>query len=79
MFGKNLKFTVDTSDDGKIHFFDIKILNKGETVIFMKGTEILVQHDSSEHWNTKTALVSSLYHRVQKICSNQHLFRTQVN
>ena len=30
-FDKNLRFYVDTFDNGNIHFFDIKILNNGET------------------------------------------------
>ena len=79
MFHKNLRFTVDTFDDDKIYFLDIKILKNEETVICMKDTELHVQHDSSEHWSTKTALVLSLYDRAQKICSNQHLFMTQVH
>ena len=29
-FGKNLRFSVDTFDDGNIHFLDIKILNNGD-------------------------------------------------
>ena len=32
-FDNNLRFTVDTLDDGNIHFIDIKTLNNGETDI----------------------------------------------
>ena len=80
-FDKNLRFTVDTFDDGNIHFLDIKILNNGETDIYIKDTNtgLYVQYHSYEHWNTKIAWVRSLYDRAQKICSNQHLFMTQVN
>ena len=80
-FDKNLRFSVDTFDDGNIHFLDIKILNNSATDIYIKDTNtgLDVQHHSYEHWNTKTAWVRSLYHRAQKICSNQHLFMTQVN
>ena len=80
-FDKNLRFSVDTFDDGNIHFLDIKILNNGETDIYIKDTNtgLYVQYHSYEHWNTKTAWVCSLYHRTQKICSNQHLLMTQVN
>ena len=73
-FDKNLRFSVDTFDDGNIHFLDIKIFNNGETDIYIKDTNtgLYVQYHSYEHWNTKTAWVRSLYHRAQKICSNQH-------
>ena len=78
---KNLRFSVDTFDDGNIHFLDIKIFNNGETDIYIKDTNtgLYVQYHSYEHWNTKTAWICSLYHRAEKICSNQHLFMTQVN
>ena len=77
-FDKNLRFTVDTFDDGNIHFLDIKILNNGETDIYIKDTNtgLYVQYHSYKHWNTKTAWVCSLYNRAQKICRNQHLFMT---
>ena len=48
------------------------------SVILKFWTGHYVQYHSYEHWNTKTAWVRSLYHRAQKICSNQHLFMTQV-
>ena len=56
-------------------------MNNGETDIYVKDTNtgLYVQYHSYEHGNTKTAWVHSLYDRVQKICSNQHLFKTQVN
>ena len=78
---KNLRFTIDTFHKSNIHFLDINILNNGETDIYMKDTNtgLYVQHHSYEHWNTKTAWVHSLYHKAQKICSNQQLFMTQVN
>ena len=80
-FGKNLRFSVDTFDDGNIHFLDIKILNNGETDVYTKDTNtgLYVQYHSYEHWNTKTAWVHSLYHRAQKVCSNQHLSMTHIN
>ena len=73
-FDKNLRF----SDDGNIYFLNIKILKNGATGIYIKDTNtgLDVQH---EHWNTKTAWARLLYHRAQKICSNQPLFVTQVN
>ena len=80
-FDKNLRFSVDTFDDGNIHFLDIKILNNGETDVYTKDTNtgLYVQYHSYEHWNTKTAWVHSLYHRAQKVCSNQHLSMTHIN
>ena len=68
-FSKNLRFSVDTFDDGNTHFLDIKILNNGETGIYIKDTNtgLYVQYHSYKHWNTKTAWVRSLYHRAQKI------------
>ena len=79
-FGKNLRFSVNAFDDGNIHFLDFKILNNGKTDIYIKDTNtgLYVQYQSYEHWNTKFALVRSLYHRAQKICSNQHLCHSYV-
>ena len=37
-FKKNLKFTADTFDNGNILFLDIKILNNGETDIYIKDS-----------------------------------------
>ena len=81
LFDKNLRFTVNTFDDGNIHFLDIKILNHCATDIYKKDTStgLYVQYHSYEHWNTKIGWVRSLYDRAQKICSNQHLFMMQVN
>ena len=64
-FDKNLRFTADMIDNGNIHFLDIKILNNGETDIYMKdtNTRLYVQYHSYEHWNAKTAWVHSLYHK----------------
>ena len=36
---QNLRFAVDTFDDGNIHSLDIKILNNGETDICIKDTD----------------------------------------
>ena len=47
-FDKNLRFSVNTFDDGNIHFLDIKILNNGETDIYIKDTNtgLYVQYHS---------------------------------
>ena len=35
-FNKNLRFSVDTFDDGNIHFLDSKIWNNGETYLYKR-------------------------------------------
>ena len=47
-FDKNLRFTIDTFDNGNIHFLDTKILNNGETDIYIKdiNTRLYVQYHS---------------------------------
>ena len=79
-FDQDLRFSVDTFDDGNIHFLDNKIFNNGETDICIKDTNtgLYVQYHSYKNWNTKSAWVRSLCHRAQKICSNQHLLMTQL-
>ena len=64
-----------------MHFLDIKILNNGETDIYIKDTNtgLYAQCHSYEHWKTKTAWVCSLYDRAQKICNNQQLLVAHVN
>ena len=37
-FGKNLRFTVNTFDNGNSHFLNIEILNNGEADIYIKDT-----------------------------------------
>ena len=53
-FDKNLRFTINTFDDGNIHFLDIKILSHGETDLNKKGTNTgrYVQYYSYEYWDT---------------------------
>ena len=54
LFDKNLRFTINTFDDGNIHFLDIKILSHGETDLNKKGTNtgLYVQYHSYEYWDT---------------------------
>ena len=37
-FDKNLQFTVDTFDDGIIHFLDILVHSNGNTDVYSKAT-----------------------------------------
>ena len=57
LFDKKLRFIVDIFDNGNIQVVDIKILNNGETDIYIKDTNtgLYVQYYSYEHWDTKTA------------------------
>ena len=58
-FDKNLRLTVDTFDNSINHFLNIKVLNNGETDIYIKDTNtgLYVQYQGQGHWNTKAAWV----------------------
>ena len=49
-FDKNLRFTVDTFDDGNIHFLDIKILNNRESSTWFLTSE---SHIKENTYNVK--------------------------
>ena len=55
-FDKNLKFTVDNFENGKIHFLDLEISDSGID-IFRKSTHTgqYTRFDSFEPWSRKTA------------------------
>ena len=55
-FHKNLRFTVDTFDDGNVHFLDIAI-ERTTTDVYYKDTNTgqYVSFDSFEPWWRKTA------------------------
>ena len=55
-FDKNLKFTVDNFENGKIHFLDFEISDSGIN-IFRKSTHTgqYTRFDSFEPWSRKTA------------------------
>ena len=74
-FEKNLRFTVDTFDDSNIHFLDIKILNNGETDIYIKDNNIELY--SYEHWNTKSAWIQffNLAKKLKRIISQPSVLK----
>ena len=70
-FDKNLKFTVDNFENGKINFLNLEISDSGID-IFRKSTHTgqYTRFDSFEPGKRKTAWVRSLFHRAVNICSN---------
>ena len=79
-FDKNLQFTMDTFADQHVHFLDIDI-HKNETDMFFKPTHTgqYCNFTSQTPWRLKTALVSALYNRALKICSDATKFNKQVS
>ena len=79
-FDKNIKFTVDTFPDGKVHFLDIKV-DKNHTDIYYKDTHTgqYTSFHSQTPWRLKTAWIKTLFHRANKICSSKQAFQQQIN
>ena len=79
-FDKNIKFTVNTFPDGKVHFLDIKA-GKNYTDIYYKDTHTgqYTSFHSETPWRLKTAWIKTLFHRANKICSSKQAFQTQIN
>ena len=69
-FHKNLRFTVDRSENKVRHFLDIKMSAQGWT-IYRKNTHTgqYVHYDSFTSWNYKTSWICSLVTRDKRICS----------
>ena len=78
-FDRNLKFTVDTFDDGNIHFLDILVVPNGDTNVYSKPTNtgLYSHYDSYIPWRYKISWARSLFYRAKRICSNNRLFKTQ--
>ena len=78
-FDKNLKFTVDTFEDGNIHFLDIAVKTNGEIDVYSKPTNTgqYSHFKSFAPWNYKIAWARSLFNRAKRICSTPALFRSQ--
>ena len=78
-FDKNLKFTVDTFEDGKIHFLDISVYPNGDTDVYSKPTNtgLYSHYESYIPWRYKISWARSLFYRAKKICSNNRLFKIQ--
>ena len=79
-FDKNIKFTVDTFPDGKVHFLDIKV-DKNHTDIYYKDTHTgqYTSFHSQTPWRLKTAWIQALFHGANKICSSKQAFQQQIN
>ena len=79
-FDKNLKFTVDNFENGKIHFLDLEISDSGIDT-FRKSTHTgqYTRFDSFEPWSRKTAWVRSLFHRAVNICSNLTFINKEIS
>ena len=78
-FDRNLKFTVDTIEDGNVHFLDISVLPNGDTDVYSKPTNtgLYSHYESYIPWRYKISWARSLFYRAKRICSNNRLFKTQ--
>ena len=78
-FDKNLKFTVDSFDDGVVHFLDILVHSNGETDVYSKSTNTgqYTHFDSYTPWGYKISWARALFNRASHICSNNALFQKQ--
>ena len=76
---ENIQLTVDKFSNGNVHFLYIKI-NGNKTDIYFKETHTsqYTHFTRNTLWRFKTAWIRSLYHRAKKICSNNALFKNQV-
>ena len=78
-FDSNLKFTVDTFEDGNVHFLDISVLPNGVTDVYSKPTNtgLYSHYESYIPWRYKISWARSLFHRAKKICTNTRVFKAQ--
>ena len=79
-FDKNLKFTVDNFENGKIHFLDLEISDSGIDIFWTSThTGQYTRFDSFKPWSRRTAWVRSLFHRIVNICSNFTFINKQIS
>ena len=78
-FDNNLQFTVDTFDDGIVHFLDILVHSNGDTDVYSKPTNTGQYSHFCSYipWRYKISWARSLFNRAKKICSKNALFRSQ--
>ena len=77
-FAKGITFTVDTFDDGNIHFLDLSINGSNlEMSIYNKPTNTgqYINFCSFTPWRLKTAWITALYERGKRLCSTDFLFQ----
>ena len=80
-FDKNLKFTVDSFQNGKaVHFLDLQISKSGID-IFHKPTHTgqYSNYHSFELRSRKTAWIKSLFCQAVRICSNLNFLNRQIS
>ena len=79
-FDKNLNFTVDKFENGKVHFLDLEISESGIDV-FRKTTHTgqYTNFHSFEPWSRKTTWIKSLFCRAVRICSNTFFLNRQIS
>ena len=81
-FDRNLQFTVDTFDDGNVHFLDLTIDTiTGNIDVYSKPTNTgqYSHFRSFSPWNYKVAWARALFNRAKKICTTPELFKAQKN
>ena len=78
-FDKNLKFTVDSFDDNKVHFLDIMVHSNGETDIYSKPTNTGQYSHFTSYipWGHKISWARALFNRANRICSSTNLLQGQ--
>ena len=77
-FAKGITFTVDTFEDGNIHFLDLFINGSNlETSIYSKPTNTgqYINFGSFTPWRLKIAWITALYERGKRLCSTNALFQ----
>ena len=80
-FHPNLKFTIDTFDDGVVHFLDLRIDTNLDIDIYHKDTSTgqYVHFDSFVPWNYRISWARSLHFRYNKLCSTASALKSQID
>ena len=79
-FHKEIQFTVDTFNDGNIHFLDLKISHSLDIDIYHKDTCTgqFVHYDSFVPWHFRISWARSLYYRYTNLCTSSKDISSQV-
>ena len=78
-FDKNLKFTVDSFEDGIVHFLDILVHSNGDTDVYSKPTNTgqYTHFDSYTPWGYKISWARALFNRVSPTAQVILCFRSK--
>ena len=78
-FDKNIKFTVDTFPNGKVHLPDTKV-DKSHTDIYYKDTHTgqYTSFHSQTPWRLRPAWIKALFHRANKCVVVNKLFNNKL-